>query len=258
MFKEQQLQSFLDQLASRASTPGGGSAAAIMGAMGAALAGMVANLTIGKKKYEAVEAEMRDLLAKSEAIRNELTDMIQADVDVFDKVMAAYGMVRDTDEEKTVRVQAIQSALKEATDVPLACAKLCANVIQLCRPMAEKGNNNVISDAGVAVLAAHAALRSAALNVYINLGGIKDEGFVDDRRQKLETVLAGAGAATEEIYELVKSNCKGILGKVILSSYRRMPVSSETKSRLCLTTCQSKLWRHVIRLDSGLRRNDGG
>lgn len=205
MFQEQQLQTFLDQLASKASTPGGGSAAAIMGAMGAALASMVANFTVGKKNYEAVEAEMRDLLQKSESMRNELTGMVQADVDVFNNVMAAYGMARDSDADKAARSQAIQTALKEATDVPLACAKLCADVIHLCRPMAEKGNNNVISDAGVAVLAAYAALRSAALNVYINIGGIKDEEFADDRRQKLEALLAGADVATEEIYELVKS-----------------------------------------------------
>ena len=205
MFTEQQLQTFLDQLASSASTPGGGSAAAIMGAMGAALVSMVANLTVGKKKYEEVGEEMQGFLEQSEALRARLTGMIQADVDVFDKVMAAYGMARGTDEEKAQRSEVIQAALKEATDVPLACAQLCADVIELCRPVAEKGNLNVISDAGVAVLAAHAALRSAALNVYINIGGIRDAEFANDRREKLEFVLSGAGVATETVYELVKS-----------------------------------------------------
>ena len=205
MFQEQQLQTFLDQLASKASTPGGGSAAAIMGAMGAALVSMVANLTVGKQKYQDVEEEMQGFLERSEDMRSRLTGMIQADIDVFDKVMAAYGMARDTDAEKAARSGAIQAALKEATDVPLACAQLCADVIELCRPVAEKGNLNVISDAGVAVLAAHAALRSAALNVYINIGGIRDEEFVRDRRDKLEFVLSGAGVATETVYELVKS-----------------------------------------------------
>ena len=205
MFQEQQLQTFLDQLASKASTPGGGSAAAIMGAMGAALVSMVANLTVGKQKYQDVEEEMQDFLERSEDMRSRLTGMIQADIDVFDKVMAAYGMARETETEKTARSEAIQAALKEATDVPLACAQLCADVIELCRPVAEKGNLNVISDAGVAVLAAHAALRSAALNVYINIGGIRDEEFVRDRRDKLEFVLSGAGVVTETVYELVKS-----------------------------------------------------
>ena len=205
MFQEQQLQTFLDQLASKASTPGGGSAAAIMGAMGAALVSMVANLTVGKQKYQDVEEEMQDFLERSEDMRSRLTGMIQADIDVFDKVMAAYGMARETDAQKEARSGAIQAALKEATDVPLACAQLCADVIELCRPVAEKGNLNVISDAGVAVLAAHAALRSAALNVYINIGGIRDEEFVRDRRDKLEFVLSGAGVVTETVYELVKS-----------------------------------------------------
>ncbi|MDE0154348.1 MAG: cyclodeaminase/cyclohydrolase family protein [Gammaproteobacteria bacterium] len=205
MFQEQQLQTFLDQLASKASTPGGGSAAAIMGAMGAALVSMVANLTVGKQKYQDVEEEMQGFLERSEDMRSRLTGMIQADIDVFDKVMTAYGMARETDTEKAARSEAIQSALKEATDVPLACAQLCADVIELCRPVAEKGNLNVISDAGVAVLAAHAALRSAALNVYINIGGIRDQEFVQDRRDKLEFVLSGAGVATETVYELVKS-----------------------------------------------------
>ena len=205
MIKDKPVQTFLDDLASKASTPGGGSAAAIMGAMGAALVSMVANLTVGKKNYEAVDDEMQDLLARSEQVRQKLSDMIKADVDVFDQVMAAYGLPKDTDEDKAARTQRIQSALKEATDVPLACAGLCAEVIQLCKPMAEKGNTNVISDAGVAVLAANAALRSAALNVYINIGGIKDEEFANDRRQQLESLLAGNSELTEEVYELVKS-----------------------------------------------------
>ena len=205
MFRQQPVQTFLEQLASRASTPGGGSAAAIMGAMGAALLSMVANLTIGKKNYADVEEDMQDFLARSEALRARLTDMMQADVDVFDKVMAAYGMSRDSDAEKTQRAEAIQTALKQATDVPLACAELCAEVIDLCRPVAEKGNLNVLSDAGVAVLAAHAALRSAALNVYINVGSIRDEEFVSSRRTKLEALLSSAGSDTEAVYELVKS-----------------------------------------------------
>jgi methenyltetrahydrofolate cyclohydrolase len=205
MIKDKAVQTFLDDLASKSSTPGGGSAAAIMAAMGAALVSMVANLTVGKKNYEAVDAEMQELLATSENLRDQLTAMIKADVDVFDQVMAAYGMAKESDEDKAARSLAIQAALKDATDVPLACAKLCAEVISICQPMAEKGNTNVISDAGVAVLAAHAALRSAALNVYINIGGIKDEEFANDRRQQLESLLEGSNAATEQVYELVKS-----------------------------------------------------
>ena len=205
MIKDKSIQIFLDELASKASTPGGGSAAAIIGAMGAALISMVANFTVGKKGYEDVDAESQDILNKSEELRNQLTDMIEADVDVFNRVMSAYGMPKETEEEKATRSEKIQAALKEATDVPLACAKAVAEVIKLSKPIAEKGNKNVISDAGVAVLAGQAALRSAALNVYINIGGIKDEEFANDRQKQLEDTLVGMDALTEEIYELVKS-----------------------------------------------------
>ena len=204
MIKEKSLHSFLDELASSASTPGGGSAAGLMGAMAAALSSMVANLTIGKQQYAAVEEDMRRYLKQSEHLRDRLTDAIRIDVEVFDKVMDAYGMAKDSDSQKQARTQAIQAALQEATDAPLACAELCAEVIALCRPLAEKGNANVISDAGVAVLAAHAALRSAALNVYINLGAIKDQAFAKERRARLEALLADSAAAAEAIYETVK------------------------------------------------------
>ena len=204
MIKDKTIQIFLDELASKSSTPGGGSAAAIIGAMGAALISMVANFTVGKKNYEAVEDEVRAILARSEKLRARLTDMIKADVDVFNKVMGAYGLPKDTDEQKARRTEAIQAALKEATDVPLACAKLCGEVINLSLPIAEKGNKGVISDAGVAVLAGYAALRSATLNVSINIAGIKDESFVRDRSTQLEAILAGMDELTERVYQIVK------------------------------------------------------
>lgn len=205
MIKEQQVQLFLDELASKAPTPGGGGAAAIMGSMGAALVSMVCNLTIGKEKYADVEEELKSVLDQAEALRIKLTDMIQADVQVFDRVMASYGMPKQTDEEKAARSAEIQEALKAATDVPLECAKASADVIKLSRVVAEKGNLNVISDAGVAVLAGYAALKSAALNVNINIGGIKDADFVNDRRAQLIAALDGCGWDTEEIYKIVEA-----------------------------------------------------
>ncbi|MCZ6804826.1 MAG: cyclodeaminase/cyclohydrolase family protein [Proteobacteria bacterium] len=205
MIKDMTIQAFLDGLASKASTPGGGGAAAVSGAMGAALISMVANFTIGKKGYEYVENESKEILARSEDLRSKLTDAIKDDVDVFNRVMAAYGMPKETEDEKTVRSTEIQTALKDATDVPLHCARLCREVINLSQPIAEKGNKNVISDAGVAVLAGYAGLRSAALNVYINIGGIRDKEFADDRRQQLEVLLDDMDVLKEDIYELVKS-----------------------------------------------------
>ncbi|MAJ90879.1 MAG: methenyltetrahydrofolate cyclohydrolase [Legionellales bacterium] len=205
MIKDMTVQTFLDELASKASTPGGGGGAAIIGAIGAALIGMVANFTVGKKGYEDVNEEFITMLKKSEDLRSKLTDAIKDDVDVFNQVMSAYGMPKETDEQKQKRTESIQLALKDATDVPLACAKLCREVIDLCESAAEKGNANVVSDAGVALLAGYAGLRSAALNVYINIGGIKDEAFANDRRQQLESLLDGIEIHKEDVYELVKS-----------------------------------------------------
>ncbi len=205
MIKDQTLQQFLDGLASKAPTPGGGGAAAVMGAMGAALVSMVCNLTLGKKNYEAVEAEMKATLERAEALRARLADMIRADADVFGQVMGAYGLPKDTDAQKLARVDAIQAALKSATLVPLDCARACAELIALSRVVAEKGNKNVVSDAGVAVLAAYSALKSAALNVYVNAGAIKDEAFVQERIGELDALLAGMDISAEEIYQEAKS-----------------------------------------------------
>ena len=205
MIKDKSLQEFLDELASSAPTPGGGSGAAIMGAMGAALVSMVCNLTVGKKGYEEVEDDMKDVLKQAEDLRARLTDMIRADIEAFNRLMASYGMPKETDEEKAARSEEIQASTREATDVPLNCARACAEAIDLCRVAAEKGNLNVISDAGVAVVAADAALKSAALNVYINVGSIKDKAFAEERSAELEKILKSAEGQTSEIYELVKS-----------------------------------------------------
>ena len=203
--KDDSLQNYLDTLASKSATPGGGSAAALMGAQAAALTSMVCNLTIGKPKYAEVETEMQALLAQSETLREALTGMIKADVEVFNRLMATYALPKETDDEKVARSAAIQTVLKDATDVPLACAKACAEVIALSRCAAEKGSSAVISDAGVAVMSGYAALKSAALNVYINAASLKDREFAEAKIAELTVILNGAEIASQEIYDLVKS-----------------------------------------------------
>jgi len=202
--KDNRIEEFLDALASQAATPGGGGAAAIIGAMGAALVSMVCNLTIGKKKYAEVEAQMKDVLAKTEALRLRLTDMIEDDAKAFDAVMGAYGMAKETDQQKVARDKAIQAALKQATDVPMRCCHAAREVIDLAAIAADKGNLNVISDAGVGVLAAYAALRSAALNVFTNARMINDKTFAEAKLKELHQLLAGAEAATEKAYGTVR------------------------------------------------------
>lgn len=202
--KDTAVEPFLDALAGQGATPGGGSAAAIIGAMGAALVSMVCNLTIGKKKYAEVEGEMKDVLTKAEALRLRLTGMIEDDVKAFDAVMAAYGMAKETDAEKVAREKAIQAALKQATEIPLRCCHAAREVIDLAAIASAKGNLNVISDAGVAVLAAYAALRSAALNVFTNARMITDKTFAEATLKELNALLAGAEGATEKAYAVVK------------------------------------------------------
>ncbi len=204
-FTQKTVAQFLDELASGAPVPGGGSGAALAGALGAALASMVGNLTVGKSKYADVQDEVQGLLAQTEALRARLTDLIEEDIAAYYQLSAAYKMPRDTDEQKAARTAAIQSALHNATQPPLAIAEACADVLQLSKSMAEIGNVNAVSDAGVAALLAEAALRSAALNILINLGAIKDEDFVDWGHASLAGLLEGKRELKEEIYELVVS-----------------------------------------------------
>jgi methenyltetrahydrofolate cyclohydrolase len=204
MTKNSTIAKFLDELASEQPTPGGGGAAAVMGAVGAALVSMVANLTIGKKNYEAFDEELKQARAKAEALRAELTAAINEDVDAFNAVMGAYGLPREGDEQKAARAAAIQAALKQATDAPLRAVKACHEVIKLSAVVAEKGNVNVISDAGVAALAANAGLRSAALNVFINAKSIKDREFAEIRLGEVNALTDLAALKTEEVYAVVR------------------------------------------------------
>jgi formiminotetrahydrofolate cyclodeaminase len=165
---------------------------------------MVCNLTIGKPKYSAVESDMKALLVKSEALREKFTAMIKADVEGFNQVMQAYGLPKESEQDKVRRTSAIQAALKEATVVPLACAKASAEVILLSQEAASKGNSNVVTDAGVSVVSAHAALKSSALNVYINVGSISDKVYGAETLAELEQVLAKAEVSVEDIYQSVK------------------------------------------------------
>ena len=203
--KDQPIQQFLDDLASKSATPGGGSAAAIMGAQGAALISMVCNLTIGKPKFAEVEADMQALLSDAEALREQLTDMIKADIEVFNRVMASYGLPKETDAEKAARSAAIQDVLKEATDVPLDCAKACAKVIALSQIAADKGNPNVISDAGAGLMAAYGGLKIAALNVYINAGSLKDREFADAKLAELAAIMQTAENHTNTLYQVIQT-----------------------------------------------------
>jgi methenyltetrahydrofolate cyclohydrolase len=204
MVTQSSVEKFLDDLASGQPTPGGGSAAAIMGAMGAALVSMVCNVTIGKKGYEAVEAEMQAVREESEQVRRRLTAMVADDIAAFDSIMAAYKLPKASDDEKARRVAAIQAGLRRATETPMDCARACAEVIALSRRASEHGYLNVISDGGVGVLAGLTGLRSAALNVYINAPALKDRAFAEAATAELEKLVEFCAAESEAVYKIVR------------------------------------------------------
>jgi len=183
--------------------PGGGSAAAVMGAMGAALVSMVCRLTIGRKGYEAVDAELRAVLDEAEAWRARLSDMVRADVEAYDAVLAAYRLPKDTAEQAVARTDAVQAALHGATEVPMACARGSAAVVGLARRAAEKGNRTAAGDAGAGALAALAALRASALNVHANAARMTDRVYASAALAELEVLLADAALRVEELWQLL-------------------------------------------------------
>ena len=202
---DKSLEAFVNELSSSSPTPGGGSVAALSGALGAALVSMVCSLTIGKKKYAEVQEDVAELRRQSERLRTQLIGLIEADGQVFTQVSQAMKMPRNTDEEKEKRAAKLEEALKAATNVPMEVAETCVAVMNLCRPAAEKGNVNAVSDAGVAILMAEAGLRSASLNVLINLGWITDQDFVRVTRTQLDSLLEGAADLRDEVYGFVES-----------------------------------------------------
>ena len=185
---EQRVIDFVAVTASKEPTPGGGAIAALTAATGAALAEMVANLTFGKKGYEAVQTEMEVLQAKAEEIRNRMLELSQADADVFNIFMKALGLPKNTNEEKAIRTAAIQQAYKDAAMVPFEIGELANQIFDLAELASRKGNQNLITDGIIAAINARAAVKSAFLNVRINLSGIKDESFVAELISKMHAI----------------------------------------------------------------------
>ncbi len=197
------VQQFLAELANGSATPGGGSVAGLAGAQGAALLAMVCNLTLGRKKYAAVADEMQEALDSVERLRLRLMALMEEDVRAFDGVMAAYALPRETPAQKAARSAAIQAGLKEATRTPAETLAACVQVLELAPGIVRSGNANVISDGGAGVLAAHAGMMTAALNVRINLNAIKDDAFVVEQLAAMEALLARGDVAKENAWQIV-------------------------------------------------------
>ncbi len=190
---------FLDETASNNPVPGGGSIAAHSGATAAALVEMVANLTIGKKKYAEIEEEMKGIRVTANALREELLEDVDRDSDAFHQVMSAFKMNKETDEEKVARRESIQKAMKHAAAVPLEVAKKSLQVMALAKVVVVKGNNNAVTDGAVSAMMARTAVLSALYNVRINLGSIKDEELVKTLSREVEGLENEARALENEI-----------------------------------------------------------
>ncbi len=203
---------FLDALAAATPTPGGGSAAAHAGAMGAALVVMVARLTIGKKKYAAVEDQMKEILSQGERLRLELTAAVEKDSAAFDGVMTAFKLPKDNPEKEKAREDAIETATLIASQVPLNIAQKSISVMELAERVVALGNLNAISDGASAAAMANAALTSAGYNVRINLAGLSDKIAGETLLSQLHTLEAKAGKLQKKIQKSIQERGKFSLG----------------------------------------------
>lgn len=193
------VQDFVTAAASEAPTPGGGAVAAVTAATGAALAEMVANLTIGKKGYEDVKDVMVDLQQRAQVIRERSLELAQADADAFGLFMNALALPKETDEEKAIRKEALQNAYKSAGSVPFEIGELANQIFDLADIAVQQGNTNLVTDGAIAAINARAAVRAAFLNVRINLMGIKDEAFNKEMREKMEAIESQIDAREQGI-----------------------------------------------------------
>jgi formiminotetrahydrofolate cyclodeaminase len=197
------ISSFAEVLASSEPAPGGGSAAALEGAVAAALVEMVTALTIGKKKYAEFDDFNKQTAAQAEKLRLQFTDVIDRDTEAFNGVSAVFAMPKETDEEKSARSAAMQEALKACTLTPFEMMQCALDVLELADKMLGKSNTSAVSDLGVSALSAKAAVQGAWLNILINISGIKDEAFTAKYRSEGEAILKKALPLADKIYASV-------------------------------------------------------
>ena len=199
---------FVEVLASKAPVPGGGGASALVGAIGTALGNMVGSLTVGKKKYVDVEEEMHALKAKCDTLQKELLALVEKDAEVFEPLSKAYGMPRNTEEEKAEKARVMEIVLKDACSVPMEIMEKCCEAIELIQEFAAKGSTLAISDAGVGAAFCKAALEGASLNVYINTKSMKNREYAEELNAKADAMLAKYPKMAEEIFESVLGRLK--------------------------------------------------
>ena len=206
---ERSAKDFVAVLASKEPVPGGGGASAYVGALGMALGLMVGNLTVGKKKYQDVEADILEIIAKGQHLITRLEELVQEDADAFYPLSQAYGLPKNTEEEARIKEETLQKALVKATLVPLEIARYCAKAIDLHEELALKGSRLVISDVGVGVAFLKAALEGAKLNVLINTQILKDQEMKQKVEAELEELVRVYTAKADRIYATVEKTITG-------------------------------------------------
>ena len=203
MYLDRPLHDYLDELASAQPTPGGGSAAALSGAMGAALASMVAHLTLGKAKYADVEPEIEELLQQTEKLRARFQQLMQEDIDAYGKLSTSFKLPRNTPEEVDARDKAIQKQLLEAALVPLEMLESAFQLVQYCCRLAEIGNANVLSDIATGALLASSAGAGAAWMVRANLVAMKDLEMVNILSDRMSVALDGIAEYSRRVTTII-------------------------------------------------------
>ncbi|HJA43230.1 cyclodeaminase/cyclohydrolase family protein [Lachnoclostridium sp. An118] len=208
MMLEMKTTEFLEELSSKAPVPGGGGASAAVGAFGAALGMMVANLTVGKKKYAAVEEEILAALEELGKLRDRLVALTDRDAQAFEPLSRAYGLPKNTEEEKAAREKVMESALYDASVAPLEIMETVLASMDLLEVLGEKGSRLALSDVGVGILFAQAALEGASLNVFINTRLMKDRGRAEELNGRADRMIAEGREKKERIYSQVLQSVK--------------------------------------------------
>lgn len=200
---------FVTVLAGKAPVPGGGGASALVGAVGTALGNMVGSLTIGKKKYAEVEADIIKLQGQATRLQDELLTLIDKDAEDFEPLAKAYGLPSATDAEKAEKAKIMEKCLRDACATPFEIMKKCAQGIAQCEEFAAKGSKLALSDAGVGVIFCKAALMGASLNVFINTKAMTDRPYADKINKEADALLAEYEARADKVFAAVKGQLKG-------------------------------------------------
>lgn len=207
-FSDKSCSEFVEVLASKAPVPGGGGASAMVGALATALGNMVGSLTVGKKKYAAVEEEMRALKDRCDRLQKDFLHLVERDAEVFEPLARAYSMPKNTEEEKAEKARVMEIVLRDACSVPMEIMEKCCEAIDIIAVFAEKGSVIAISDAGVGAAFAKAALQGASLNVYINTKSMADRALAAELNAKCDRMLEEYTGKADAIFDSVLGRLK--------------------------------------------------